>query len=279
MPAAVPRPFVWVLLLAAALICVPLTGSLLAGYIGDDDSDQPNPGFGQFGSGGNPTEFHYHVHHHYHSPYVSHSDDGPLPGYGPGVSRPFAPNGVAGGNRYYTQGYLNSSRTPASGTQFLSDSEDAGDPTEIQNTPDELTEGNDEVGENVDQPDPRSGAGAGGPNAGGPFTSGFSGQSSGASHQSNAPQSLSGDRGYLRVIVPMPDTRLTYDGHELPGKGLLRTLLTPRIRTGEPRPYRLTAYWQDESGRQRVSTRQGTIHAGDHETVEFDVTVGAGNND
>ena len=65
--------------------------------------------------------------------------------------RPFAPNGDAGANRYYTQGYLNSSRTPLPQAGFVGDREDAGDPTEIMDTPYDEASDNDEVGENVDE--------------------------------------------------------------------------------------------------------------------------------
>ena len=252
----------WFVLLAALGLCIALAAPGAAGYIGDDDSDQPNQGFGAAdSSAGSPTEIHYHLHNHYHSPYLSHSDSAPLPGFSQAAAQPFAPSGVAGANRYYAPSYLNSSRTPAPPSRFLGDREDA-DPTEILDSPgyDEAAS-NDEVGENVDQPATQ-------------MASDSAGEIVDSPRASNGPRALPGDRGYLRVIVPMPGTKLIYDGHEVPGTGVLRSLMTARIPAGESQAYTLVAYWKDSTGHPRVSVHEASISAGDHQTVQFNVATG-----
>ena len=104
--------------------------------------------------------------------------------------RPFAPNGDAGANRYYTQGYLNAGRTPLPQAGFVGDREDAGDPTEIMDTPDDEASDNDEVGENVDEPTVRPV-----PNRSGGIVD--------PPQPVDGPRALPGDRAYLRVFVPV----------------------------------------------------------------------------
>ncbi len=271
MPAIERRSKFVTVLVGTFVGCAVLALPAAAGFIGDDDSDQPNQGFGQPNRSDSPTEVHYHVHNHYHSPYLSHADSAGPSGYGPGSTQPFAPNGVAGANRYYTPGYMNSSRAPSPATRFLGDREDAG-PTEDMDSPDsDDASSNDEAGENVDQPDSDSD----GPSS---IASDQAGEIVDQPGYAFGPRALPGDRAYLRVIVPAPNTKLIYDGHEVPGSGLLRSLMTARIQPGQSLVYTLVAYWKDPSGKPRVSMHEAAIGAGDHQTVEFNVAAsGSGN--
>ncbi len=263
-----------------ALFAVPATAQYLADR--DDDSGAQSSGFGQTDPSDAPTEVHYHFHNHYHSPYLSHYDSAGTPNAGgPGNAQfgaqPFTPNGVAGANHYYTPRYLKSSRTASPSTRFLGDTEDAGPTEDMDSTDSGDASSNDEVGENVDQP-PASSFGP--PNSYLP-ASGSSRQTGEITNQSGyafGPRALPGDRAYLRVIVPAPNTKLIYDGHEVAGKGLLRSLMTARIQPGQSLVYTLVAYWKDPSGNPRVSVHEAAISAGDHQTVEFNVAT-SGNND
>lgn len=205
---------------------------------------------------------HYHFHYHYHSPYLKYDDSGDAPRYS--GAQQFAPTGQAGANRYYTPGYLNSSRTPSPARSYIGDRDAEDGRTEITDQPlgTQQADSNDEVGENVDQPNMQGYMPP-------PAIQNQPSRAAGA-------QSLPGDRGYLRVIVPMPDTRLIYDGHEVPGKGLLRSVMTRRIPDGGSLAYSLVACWKDQSGSPRVSVHEAAIEAGEHQTVEFNVATGDG---
>ncbi len=291
--------------LAALVVLAVLTRSEAAFPDQDQDSEQRPGGFGQTDSSADSGDTHYHFHYHYHPPYLSHYDSSGASGYGGNSAQPFAPNGTAGANRYYTQGYLNSSRTPSPSQSFVGDRDDEDGQTEIMDQPgSDEADSNDEVGENVDEPpafagantqqissqpitpqpiapqpsfysnnNPRPNQPAG--NAARPNSA--SRPSSAARPSSNAgPVGLPGDRGYLRVLVPMPETKLIYDGHEVPGNGLLRLLMTARIQNGGTLTYTLVASWKDISGKSRVSVHDGAIEAGEHQTVEFNVATGDG---
>jgi hypothetical protein len=270
----------WITRLLAACVCSALlTTTAAAQFLADrdDDSDSQASGFGQTDPSDAPTEVHYHFHNHYHSPYLSHYDSAGTPsagmpgygqaGYGQAAARPFAPNGVAGANRYYTPGYLKSSRTPSPTTQFLGNREDAGPTEDMDSTDSSEGSSNDEVGENVDQPPAR---GYGQPN----MASDQAGEIVDRPSYEFGPRALPGNRGYLRVIVPTPNAKLIYDGHEVVGKGLLRSLMTARIQPGQSLVYTLVTYWKDPAGNSRVSVHDAAIGAGDHQTVQFNVAAG-----
>ena len=220
---------------------------------------------------------HYHFHYHYHSPYVKYDDSSDTQRFS--GAQQFAPGGQAGANRYYTPGYLNSSRTPSPSQSYIGDRDDEDGRTEILDQPgSDEANSNDEVGENVDQPDsedymPPPAI----PNQPAKVVNFYASPQSTASQVAaraappHAAQGLPGDRGYLRVIVPMPDTHLIYDGHEIPGKGLLRSVMTARIAAGGSTAYSLVACWKDDSGTPRVSVHEAAIEAGEHQTVEFNV--------
>jgi hypothetical protein len=265
MPAKCLRSKPGFCLLCAGALAALLATPVVAQYLrdGDDADDGPVSGFGQTDPGDGPNELHYHYHTHYHTPYLSHSDDTRMnrpPGGSTAAAQPLAPNGVAGANRYYTPGYTSRSRTPSPPTRFLGDREDAG-PTEIMDSPgaDDASD-NDEVGENTDQPSAR-------------MASDNAGEIVDRPSYAFGPRALPGDRGYLRVIVPSPDTKLIYDGHEVSGKGLLRSVMTARVAPGQSLPYTLVAYWKDSAGHPRVSVHEAAIGAGDHQTVQFNVAV------
>ncbi len=280
---AVARRSNWTTALVAGLVCSTLLAAPAAAqYLNDrdDDSDQQSSGFGQTDPSDAPTEVHYHIHNHYHSPYLSHYDSGGTPNsgapsYGQFGAHPFAPNGVSGANRYYTPGYLKSGRTPAPSTRFLGNSEDAGPTEDMDSTSGDDDSGNDEVGENVDQP---AATNYGPLTANVPANGGSDEAGENVDQPSYAfgPRALPGDRGYLRVIVPTPNTRLIYDGHEIPGKGLLRSLMTARIQPGQSLVYSLVAYWKDPSGSPHASAHEAAIGAGDHQTVTFNVAPSGG---
>jgi hypothetical protein len=275
MPAFVRRSNGTIGLAVAFVCCALVSTSVAGGYLSGDDDDDPQPsGFGQTDPSDAPGEVHYHFHNHYHSPYLSQYDSGGtpsagMPGFGANNGQPFAPNGVAGANRYYTPGYLKAGRTPLPSTPFLGNHEDAGPNEDMDSTDSDEASSNDEVGENVDQP----------------ATGGYARQTRDSSQAGEivdqpsyafGPRSLPGDRGYLRVIVPTPNTKLIYDGHEVAGSGLLRSLMTARIQPGQSLVYSLVAYWKDPSGNPRASAHEAAIGAGDHQNVQFNVAAPSG---
>jgi hypothetical protein len=252
------------LLRACGCAAIGLVGFLSLAAFGDQPGD--NDDYSRWDTSSWASKNHYHVHHWYHYP------DGSTGGNSPG------------GRNGRWAGYLSSGATPAPSTRFLGDSEDA-DPTEIAEGPEvDDAGGDDEVGENVDQPPasamvdeplPSSamlGSGAVNGAISGPAPSRVTKIQSWPA-PSFGPRNLPGDRAYLRVICPSPNTKLIYDGHEVPGQGLLRNLMTPRISPGKELSYTLLASWKDTSGNPRVSVHAGAIGAGNHETVEFNVAV------
>jgi len=105
-----------------------------------------------------------------------------------------------------------------------------------------------------------------------PYSQGYEEAEQGAQPAYNQPR---GDEAMIRVLVPHPEARVTFDGHQTQQKGTQRTFTTTLPDRNSDFTYMVRATWT-EDGREMKRERKVKVRAGQPVTVDLRQDSGRG---
>ena len=98
-----------------------------------------------------------------------------------------------------------------------------------------------------------------------PYSQGYEEAEQGAQPAYNQPRD---DEAMIRVLVPHPEARVTFDGHQTQQRGTQRTFMTNLPERNRDYTYTVRATWT-EDGREMKRERKVKVRAGQPVTVDF----------
>lgn len=78
-----------------------------------------------------------------------------------------------------------------------------------------------------------------------------------------------GRESKIRVLLPAPDARLTFDNTPTKATGKERTFRSPALEDGKRYMYKVTATWNDEKGRECSHETKVVFRAGEDVLIDF----------